>query len=80
MHQIPEKWHAAAMAFSLDLAKDNEILPKKVLSLFDKHFGFRRSIFRSFRKRIETHAPAGRPQSSELEHGLENNGRLRYYV
>lgn len=45
MHQIPEKWHAAAMAFSLDLAKDNEILPKKVLSLFDKHFGFRRSIF-----------------------------------
>ena len=28
-----------------DLAKDSENFPKKVLALFDKHFGFRRSIF-----------------------------------
>lgn len=33
------------MHFALDLAKDSEIFPKKVLALFDKHFGFRRSIF-----------------------------------
>lgn len=33
------------MNFSLDLARDSENFPKKVLALFDKHFGFRRSIF-----------------------------------
>ena len=33
------------MAFSLDLARDSDNFPKKVLALFDKHFGFRRSIF-----------------------------------
>ena len=33
------------MHFALDLAKDSENFPKKVLALFDKHFGFRRSIF-----------------------------------
>ena len=40
-----ETWHEAAMHFALDLAKDSENFPKKVLALFDKHFGFRRSIF-----------------------------------
>ena len=43
--RIPEPWHDAAMAFSLDLARDSDNFPKKVLALFDKHFGFRRSIF-----------------------------------
>ena len=33
------------MHFALDLAKDGENFPQKVLALFDKHFGFRRSIF-----------------------------------
>ena len=33
------------LRFSLDLAKDSENFPKKVLTLFDKHFGFRRGIF-----------------------------------
>ena len=45
MHKIPEKWREAAMAFALDIARDNENFPKKVLSLFDKYFGIRRSIF-----------------------------------
>ena len=45
MSKIPEKWHDAAMNFSLDIARDNENFPKKVLALFDKHFGFHRSIF-----------------------------------
>lgn len=45
MSKVPEKWHDAVMEFSLGLAKDNENFPKKVLSLFDKHFGYRRSIF-----------------------------------
>ena len=43
--KIPDAWHDAAMSFSLDLARDSENFPKKVLALFDKHFGFRRSIF-----------------------------------
>ena len=37
--RIPEPWHDAAMAFSLDLARDSDNFPKKVLALFDKHFG-----------------------------------------
>lgn len=45
MSKFLEKWHEAALDFSLDVAKDSENFPKKVLSLFDKHFGFRRSIF-----------------------------------
>lgn len=45
MSKIPEKWHDAAMALSLEIARDSDNFPKKVLSLFDKHFGFRRSIF-----------------------------------
>lgn len=45
MSRIPEKWHEAAMSFSLDISKDSENFPKKVLALFDKYFGFRRSIF-----------------------------------
>ena len=45
MSKIPEKWHEAVLGFSLDLSKDSENFPKKVLALFDKYFGFRRSIF-----------------------------------
>ena len=45
MHKIPEKWREAAMGFALDIARDNENFPKKVLSLFDKYFDIRRSIF-----------------------------------
>ena len=33
--RIPEPWHDAAMAFSLDLARDSDNFPKKVLALFD---------------------------------------------
>ncbi|MEG1999798.1 MAG: helix-turn-helix transcriptional regulator [Evtepia sp.] len=45
MSSIPERWHDDAMAFALDIAQKNDNFPKKVLSLFDKHFGYRRSIF-----------------------------------
>ncbi len=45
MRKIPEEYFDAALGFSLDLARDSENFPKKVLSLLDKHFGFRRSIF-----------------------------------
>lgn len=48
MSMIPEKWTDAALRFSLDIARDSENFPKKVLSLFDKYFGFRRSIFFPF--------------------------------
>ena len=45
MRRIPEKFFDAALGFSLELARDSENFPKKVLSLFDKYFTFRRSIF-----------------------------------
>lgn len=45
MPNLPEAWEAPVLRFSLDLAKDSENFPKKVLALFDKHFGFRRGIF-----------------------------------
>ena len=45
MPNLPEAWEEPVLRFSLDLAKDSENFPKKVLALFDKHFGFRRSIF-----------------------------------
>ena len=45
MERIPERWHNEVFAFSLDLARDSENFPKRVLALFDKHFGFRQSIF-----------------------------------
>lgn len=45
MKSIPEKWHIPAMEFALEVSRDNENFPKKVLSLLDKHFGFQRSIF-----------------------------------
>ena len=45
MQKIPEQWREAAMGFALDISRDNENFPKKVLSLFDKYFGIRRSIF-----------------------------------
>lgn len=45
MPNLPEAWEAPVLRFSLDLAKDSENFPKKVLALFDKHFGFRHGIF-----------------------------------
>ena len=45
MEQLPAQWHDAVLAFSLDLARDSENFPKRVLALFDKHFGCRQSIF-----------------------------------
>jgi len=45
MEQLPARWHEAVLAFSLDLARDSENFPKRVLALFDKHFGCRQSIF-----------------------------------
>lgn len=45
MRRIPEKFFDAALGFSLELARDSENFPKKVLSLFDKYFSFSRSIF-----------------------------------
>ena len=45
MNKFPEGWQEAALAFSLDIARESDNFPKRVLSSFDKHFGFRRSIF-----------------------------------
>ena len=45
MEQLPARWHEAVLAFSLDLARDSENFPKRVLALFDKHFGCRHSVF-----------------------------------
>lgn len=45
MSRISDQWHDAVMAFSLDIARESDNFPKKVLALLDKHFGFRRSIF-----------------------------------
>jgi DNA-binding CsgD family transcriptional regulator len=45
MAEIPEKRRGAALAFALDLAQEGENFPKKALSLLDRHFGFRRSVF-----------------------------------
>ncbi len=45
MPKLPEQYFDATLGFSLELARDSENFPKKALSLLDKHFGFRRSIF-----------------------------------
>ena len=45
MKQLPARWNDAVLAFSMDLARDSENFPKRVLALFDKHFGCRQSIF-----------------------------------
>lgn len=45
MHRVPERWTDAVIEFSLGLTKDTENFPKKVLALFDKCFGYQRSIF-----------------------------------
>ena len=54
------------MSFSLDLARDSENFPKKVLALFDKHFGFRRSIF------FPCHDPAFPPSQGRRGNSLSN--------
>lgn len=45
MDKLPARWHESVLAFSLDLTRDSENFPKRVLALFDKHFGYRQSIF-----------------------------------
>ena len=54
------------MNFSLDLARDSENFPKKVLALFDKHFGFRRSIF------FPSHSPAFPGSQTRRGNSLSN--------
>ncbi|MFR4757384.1 MAG: hypothetical protein ACLT9P_04145 [Evtepia gabavorous] len=43
--RIPRTLARRSNGIFLDLARDSDNFPKKVLALFDKHFGFRRSIF-----------------------------------
>lgn len=45
MQRLPEDFCHTAMDFALELARDSENFPKKVLSLLDKHFAYHRSIF-----------------------------------
>lgn len=45
MGRVPQQWVEPALAFALDISREGENFPKKVLAMLDKHFGFRRSIF-----------------------------------
>lgn len=45
MSHIPEKKTGPVLDFALELAKDSENFPKKLLSLLDRYFGYSRSIF-----------------------------------
>lgn len=45
MYEVAEGWREAALAFALELAGEGENFPKRVLTLLDRHFGMRRSIF-----------------------------------
>lgn len=60
--------------FSLDLARDSDNFPKKVLALFDKHFGFRRSIFFPYHY---TAFPGGQARRVNT---LSNSHHLRHPV
>ena len=64
--------HDAAMAFSLDLARDSDNFPKKVLALFDKHFGFRRSIFFPYHYTAFPGGQARRVNTPEQLHHLRH--------
>lgn len=72
MSKIPEKWHDEVMEFVLDLTQDCENFPKKVLSLFDKHFGYRRSIFFPFNESsLSTDSPRrGSALSNYITYGI----------
>ena len=48
VEHFTDKWHEPMMQFCLDVAKDSENFPKRVLALLDRHFGFHRSIFFPF--------------------------------
>ena len=71
MEQIPLRWRDAALAFSLDLARDSENFPKRVLALFDKHFGCRQSIFFPYSS-VTSGGPARRTPglSSYITYGI----------
>ena len=62
MEQIPLRWHDAVLAFSLDLARDSDNFPKRVLALFDKHFGCRQSIFSPTAASPPTRVPPAGPR------------------
>ena len=71
MEQIPLRWRDAALAFSLDLARDSENFPKRVLALFDKHFSCRQSVFFPYGS-VTSGSPARRPAglSSYVTYGV----------
>ena len=52
------------MQFCLDIAKDSENFPKRVLALLDKHFGFRRSVFFPFPAPILPNGQTGAKSSA----------------
>lgn len=59
MEHSTDKWHESITQFCLDVAKDSENFPKRVLTLLDKHFGFHRSIFFPF---PDSAIPAPQPE------------------
>ena len=80
MEQIPLRWHDAVLAFSLDLARDSDNFPKRVLALFDKHFGCRQSIFFPYSSVTANQGPARRTPglSSYLTYGLSYGSMYDY--
>jgi DNA-binding CsgD family transcriptional regulator len=72
MGKIPEKWRESVISFALDLAKESENFPKKVLALFDKHFGFRQSLFFPFGNGIFSEASPrlGNSMNNYITYGL----------
>lgn len=80
MEQLPARWHDAVLAFSLDLARDSDNFPKRVLALFDKHFGCRQSIFFPYSSVTANQGPARRTPglSSYLTYGLSYGSMYDY--
>ena len=79
MEQLPVRWHEAVLAFSLDLARDSENFPKRVLALFDKHFGCRHSVFFPYVS-LTSGGPARRTPgpSSYLTYGISYGSMYDY--
>ena len=79
MEQLPPRWHEAVLAFSLDLARDSENFPKRVLALFDKHFACRPSVFFPYIS-LTSGGPARRAPgpSSYLTYGISYGSMYDY--
>ena len=79
MEQLPVRWHEAVLAFSLDLARDSENFPKRVLALFDKHFACRHSVFFPYIS-LTSGGPARRTPgpSSYLTYGISYGSMYDY--